>query len=349
MKKVTKSFVAILALVAMLTQNAFGVYAQATAPEPIQVENEYVSENAEPTVEVTTEEASANTQESNEGDMAEPVADTSSEPVDATLDVENLPPTDDVNYDDQIMLIDDTAEVPEEGTDVVTEEPVTEEVIEEEIPEQLDIYDNQISGSGLNELEIFINTEQLVTGDSFRILFSGPDSAQYDTRLNDYLDTTSHGLYRFLDLNNEGFNIRATSDDNVTFEFASEDGRPVIKVISVESDADKLLFTKTIEDKNGKPVTAIKGEGLKDVSIKVNSEKLTDNAKYTVYVDTEAEVVINGSTTDSISGTKSLESIELSNLNKKQFIIYISGDEEFEIDSDASVIDVVEGQAEFIL
>lgn len=349
MKKVTKSFVAILALVAMLTQNAFGVYAQATVPEPIQVENEYVSENAEPTVEVTTEEASANTQESNEGDMAEPVADTSSEPVDATLDVENLPPTDDVNYDDQIMLIDDTAEVPEEGTDVVAEEPATEEVIEEEIPEQLDIYDNQISGSGLNELEIFINTEQLVTGDSFRILFSGPDSAQYDTRLNDYLDTTSHGLYRFLDLNNEGFNIRATSDDNVTFEFASEDGRPVIKVISVESDADKLLFTKTIEDKNGKPVTAIKGEGLKDVSIKVNSEKLTDNAKYTVYVDTEAEVVMNGSTTDSISGTKSLESIELSNLNKKQFIIYISGDEEFEIDSDASVIDVVEGQAEFIL
>lgn len=349
MKKVTKSFVAILALVAMLTQNAFGVYAQATAPEPIQVENEYVSENAEPTVEVTTEEASANTQESNEGDMAEPVADTSSEPVDAALDVENLPPTDDVNYDDQIMLIDDTAEVPEEGTDVVVEEPVTEEVIEEEIPEQLDIYDNQISGSGLNELEIFINTEQLVTGDSFRILFSGPDSAQYDTRLNDYLDTTSHGLYRFLDLNNEGFNIRATSDDNVTFEFASEDGRPIIKVISVESDADKLLFTKTIEDKNGKPVTAIKGEGLKDVSIKVNSEKLTDNAKYTVYVDTEAEVVINGSTTDSISGTKSLESIELSNLNKKQFIIYISGDEEFEIDSDASVIDVAEGQAEFIL
>lgn len=349
MKKVTKSFVAILALVAMLTQNAFGVYAQATAPEPIQVENEYVSENAEPTVEVTTEETPVDTPESNEGDMAEPVADTSSEPVDAALDVENLPPTDDVNYDDQIMLIDDTAEVADEGTDVAAEEPVTEEVIEEEIPEQLDIYDNQISGSGLNELEIFINTEQLVTGDSFRILFSGPDSAQYDTRLNDYLDTTSHGLYRFLDLNNEGFNIRATSDDNVTFEFASEDGRPIIKVISVESDADKLLFTKTIEDKNGKPVTAIKGEGLKDVSIKVNSEKLTDNAKYTVYVDTEAEVVINGSTTDSISGTKSLESIELSNLNKKQFIIYISGDEEFEIDSDASVIDVAEGQAEFIL
>lgn len=341
MKKVTKSFVAILALVAMLTQNAFGVYAQATAPEPIQVENEYVSENAEPTVEVTTDETPVDTSESNEGDLTEPV--------DATLDVENLPPTDDVNYDDQIMLIDDTAEVPEEGADVVAEEPVTEEVIEEEIPEQLDIYDNQISGSGLNELEIFINTEQLVTGDSFRILFSGPDSAQYDTRLNDYLDTTSHGLYRFLDLNNEGFNIRATSDDNVTFEFASEDGRPIIKVISVESDADKLLFTKTIEDKNGKPVTAIKGEGLKDVSIKVNSEKLTDNAKYTVYVDTEAEVVINGSTTDSISGTKSLESIELSNLNKKQFIIYISGDEEFEIDSDASVIDVAEGQAEFIL
>lgn len=341
MKKVTKSFVAILALVAMLTQNAFGVYAQATAPEPIQVENEYVSENAEPTVEVTTEETPVDTSESNEGDLTEPV--------DATLDVENLPPTDDVNYDDQIMLIDDTAGVPEEGTDVVAEEPATEEVIEEEIPEQLDIYDNQISGSGLNELEIFINTEQLVTGDSFRILFSGPDSAQYDTRLNDYLDTTSHGLYRFLDLNNEGFNIRATSDDNVTFEFTSEDGRPVIKVISVESDADKLLFTKTIEDKNGKPVTAIKGEGLKDVSIKVNSEKLTDNAKYTVYVDTEAEVVMNGSTTDSISGTKSLESIELSNLNKKQFIIYISGDEEFEIDSDASVIDVVEGQAEFIL
>ena len=341
MKKVTKSFVAILALIAMLTQNAFGVYAQATAPEPIQVENEYISENAEPTVEVTTDETPVDTSESNEGDLTEPV--------DATLDVENLPPTDDVNYDDQIMLIDDTAEVPEEGTDVVAEEPVTEEVIEEEIPEQLDIYDNQISGSGLNELEIFINTEQLVTGDSFRILFSGPDSAQYDTRLNDYLDTTSHGLYRFLDLNNEGFNIRATSDDNVTFEFASEDGRPVIKVISVESDADKLLFTKTIEDKNGKPVTAIKGEGLKDVSIKVNSEKLTDNAKYTVYVDTEAEVVMNGSATDSISGTKSLESIELSNLNKKQFIIYISGDEEFEIDSDASVIDVAEGQAEFIL
>ena len=345
MKKVTKSFVAILALVAMLTQNAFGVYAQATAPEPIQVENEYVSENAEPTVEVTTEEASANTQESNEGDMAEPVADTSSEPVDATLDVENLPPTDDVNYDDQIMLIDDTAEVPEEGTDVVVEEPVTEEVIEEEIPEQLDIYDNQISGSGLNELEIFINTEQLVTGDSFRILFSGPDSAQYDTRLNDYLDTTSHGLYRFLDLNNEGFNIRATSDDNVKFEFTSDNGIPVIKAISDDADANRTFEITSVSDRDGKPVVALTGEGYSNVLVKLDTKKVAAKAEFSVYVDTTADATINGQNAKSIDCTKETSEIELSNLDKKQFTVYVLGKEGFDITSDASVNSVENGEA----
>ena len=245
-----------------------------TAPEPIQVENEYVSENAEPTVEVTTEEASANTQESNEGDMAEPVADTSSEPVDATLDVENLPPTDDVNYDDQIMLIDDTAEVPEEGTDIVVEEPVTEEVIEEEIPEQLDIYDNQISGAGLNELEVYVDTEGLNNKDKFRIVFSGPDSAEYASILNEELDKNSAGTYRFRSLNKEGFNVRVRTNDDIDVIYSSENGTPVIKLVSRELNAEKSLEDKTVYSDNGSPISAIHGNGFEEVTISFDTEKL---------------------------------------------------------------------------
>ena len=162
MKKLTKSIVAMLALVAMLTQNAYGVYAAATSPQPILVDNEFAEESQDPVIEVTTEESSSEDGNNEEG--------TPIEYVDGDVDVDSVEPTDDVNYDDEIMLLDeDSSEVTSE--DVETEEVVSEEVIEEEIieeeqvPEELEILSSQISGSGLDELELYVDTEALDIGD----------------------------------------------------------------------------------------------------------------------------------------------------------------------------------------
>ena len=157
-RRFTKSLVAMIALVAMLTQNAYGVYAAASSPEPIQVENDTLQteEAATPEIVVETENNEGSTEE------ATPV-----EYVDGGVEESAEQPTDDVNYDDQVMLIDES-----EGQVV---EEVTEEPVEEVVDENLDILDTQISGSGLDELEVFVDTSKLNSGDAFRIIFVAHD------------------------------------------------------------------------------------------------------------------------------------------------------------------------------
>ena len=332
MKKFTKSLVAMLALVAMLTQNAYGVYAAATAPQPIEVENELAAESSDPEIEVVTEEITTDEGNIEEGSTEET---TPVESVDGDLDVDSTEPTDDVSYDDQIMLIDET---PVDSEDAELTE-------DSSVPEEIEILDTQISGSGLDEIEVFIDTNRLSTGDTFRIIFTGPDSATYDTRLNDDLDTSSNGLYRFLDLNKEGFNIRATSNDSVKFEYTSDNGTPVIKVISDDADANRTLDTTSVSDRDGKPVVALTGEGYSNVLVKLDTKNVSAKAEFKVYVDTTADATINGQNVKSIDCTKETSNIELSNLDKQQFTVYVLGEEGSDITSDVSVNSVENGEA----
>jgi len=331
----TKSLIAMLVLAAMLTQNAYSVYAVSVSDE-IQVENqsdnnevvvETESGNSEITVETQTSESEA-TPVVSEGESSS----------------SNDQSSQDGNYDDEIMLINDESA---EGSTVSEESQAEEETVGDETVESLKVLDNQISGSGLESLEVMIDTNRLNTGDTFRIIFTGAEGAQYDTRLNDTLDTTAQGIYRFIDLNKEGFNIRATSDDNVSFEFTTDNGRPVIKVVSLDSSADKNLYTKDVSSRDGKNVAALFGEGYSSAVFKLDTKELAPKAEFTVYVDSEADVTINGSSASSISCTKETKTIELSNLDKKQFTIYIVGNDGYDINSSASVNSIDDGEATF--
>lgn len=310
-KRFAKSFVTMLTLIAMLTQNAYGVYAAASSPAPIQVENEYAEETSDD-IEVVTEETTEYDVNNEEG--------TEVEYVDGDLDVDYEEPTDDVNYDDQVMAID--------------------EEVDTNLPEELEVLDSQISGSGLDSVEVFVNTDDLEMGDLFRIIFTGPDSARYDTRLNDNLDSTSGGTYRFLDLNKEGFNIRATSDDDVRFEYSSNDGTPVIKVISNVTDVEKKFTTKSITLGDGSPVIAIDGIGYNQVTLNLDTEKLSDKAEYSLYVDTAADITINGTSVvdGMLSGLDASESkFVIEGLDNEAFVIYIAGDNEVYVTSEIEI------------
>ncbi|MDO4188653.1 MAG: FctA domain-containing protein, partial [Lachnospiraceae bacterium] len=307
MKKLTKSLVAMLALVAMLTQNAYGVYAAATSPQPILADEE-MAEPANPEIEVVTEDTTDDGNTEEETSLESEEEGTPVEYVDGDVDVEETEPTDDVNYDDEVMPLDEEVEE-----------------VDESIPEELDIYGNQISGSGLDELEVYVDTERLNSGDSFRIVFVGADDAQYDTRLNDNLDATSQGIYRFTNLNKEGFNIRATSDDEVSFAFTSNNGRPVIEVISDEEEIVKVIERKSITLKDGSPVTAISGEGFENVYVDFDTENLAKDLKFSFVIETEADVTVNG---ESYNGKiKGLDndatSMSIADLNGEEFVMYV--------------------------
>ena len=309
-RRFTKTLVSMLLLVAMLTQNAYGVYASEPGFDASETE-------------VQTPDIIVETSD------------------DYTESADEVVPSDD-SYSDE--LVEETTDVYDETAD---DEGLVEETPEVSDSESLEVLSTQISGSGLDSVELYVDTNRLNTGDTFRIIFTGPADARYDTRLNDNLDTNAQGIYRFLDLNNEGFNIRATSNDNVTFEYGYNDGIPSIKVISVDTDADKMLYTKSIQTKDGKPATAVFGEGYTNISISLDTTKLDARASYSVYVDSEANVTVNGSEASSISCTKETESIDLSNLDKKQFTVYIVENEGSEVSVDASVESVEDGKAIF--
>ena len=293
-KKFTKSLVAMFALVAMLTQNAYGVYAAATSPAPI-VENEFADDEAStPDIEVVTD-AGENTEEGTEVEY-----------VDGDLDVDEIAPTDDVNYDDEVMPIDEDAE-------------------EEEIPENIEILDTQISGSGLDSVEIYIDTDELNSKDTFRIEFTSDAAASYDTILNEELSKSAGGYYTFSNLDKLGFNIRAKSDDDVSFVFTSKNGQPVIKAISNSEVVEKKLTRKSITLNDGSPVSALSGEGFENVKVNFDTDSLTKDLKFSFVIETEADVTVNGDAYDGkIKGLDNeTDAFTVSGLDGKEFVMYV--------------------------
>lgn len=348
-KRLFKNAVAILSLVAMLTQNAYTAYAAMEGAGTYE---------AEQTVEETVEEVAEETyDESAEG--------TEVVTFDGEVEETGEEPTSDVNYDDQVMPIDEeyAEEVVEEPTEEVAEE-TTEEVIEEtpeeiieeaeeEVDANVDIMSTQISGSGLDYIDIYVDTTRLNTTDSFRIQFTGAADARYNTKLNDLLDVTAGGTYTFESLNKEGFNIRATSDDDVNFEYTSENGTPVIKVISNKANNNKAkeLSTTVITLSDGAPVSAITGAGYENVTIDFNTENLAKNAKFDFYVDTVADITVNGSSYNGkIAGlTNDAATLNIDNLYGEEFTAYAVSADKVILYSNVEIKDTTDGSITFVL
>ena len=320
MKRSLKKLVAMIALFAMLMQNSYTAFAAMEGSEPI-------SEQPEITVEHEDEApVNENTEEGTEIEY-----------VDGDLDVTEENPTSDVNYDDEVMPL---------------EEEITEEQpVDEALDENLEILENQISGSGLDSVEIYVDTEDLNNKDTFRIAFTGPDSASYDAIINETLDKAASGTYSFRDLNKEGFNIRVTSEDNVKITYSSKNGTPVIKVSSVDEEKEKSLDTKVLTTDGGSPITAIVGEGYDSVKISINTEELPNDILYTLYIDTNADATVDGKTVkNGVKGfDNTVDSLVIDDLDGEEFTAYVIGEDNAEIANVVSIESVDDGLVKFNL
>lgn len=362
-KKFFKTTVAFAALVAMLMQNTYGVYAAMegiSLPEvpEIVVEHEAdgvvaeVDEPSTPSIEVVSEDKSSeeSSSESDDSSVATPIEYADGEP-----DSTDETPTSDVNYDDSIMLIseEETSEgdaVADESSNTVEESTEADgetSKVDTALDSNISILNDQIAGSGLDSVSIYIETKDLASDDTFRIIFTGAENAKYDTALNNTLFSSAQGTYTFDDLNKEGFNIRAVSDEDVKFVYSSDNGTPVISVASNKNTEEKELTTKVVTLQEGSPVTAVYGKGFESVKIDLDTEDLQDNTKYTLVVNTDAEAKVDGELIGGkITGlTKASTGVSIEGLDSKEFTAYVVSDEDTFLAFEVSNIDAANATA----
>lgn len=224
--------------------------------------------------------------------------------------------------------------------------PEDAEVTAENKESKLDVTDNGIIGSGYSEVSIYVDTEKLDKKDRFFIKFTGPDSATYNPVINDDLDATNGGRYDFEDLEGSDFSIRATSSDDVILSYKyNEDGIPTI--VAESKEKEKVLNTRILTAVDDSKISAIEGEGYDSITVKLDTEDLSDKDTFKLYVESNANATVDGrSAISGISGlTKSDDTLTIENLDKESFIAYVVSDTEAQIEAVAEIIDVESGEA----
>ncbi len=244
--------------------------------------------------------------------------------------VVNNDAVEEVNEDAGSEDLDISVERERDSEDVEDADYEEEEAVEEatELKEgSLSLSDDQIAGSGYDDISIYVDTEGLDKKDMFRIEFEGPASASYNPIINDDLDKTSGGRYDFEFLEGGDFTVRAVSSDDVTFSYRyNEDGYPTIVVESIP--AEKILESTTLTTSNGTELNAISGEGYDKITVKFNCDELSDSASYKLYVESEADATVDGM--DAKAGIDGLAndviSLEIENLDEESFKAYVVSD-----------------------
>lgn len=245
-----------------------------------------------------------------------------------------------------VETVEETPEVEEYSEEVPEEAEVFEEA-EELLEGTLDVSDSGITGSGYDEISVYVNTDELDNRDKFRIEFTGPASASYNPVLNEDLDKTNDGRYDFDSLEGGEFTIRANSSDDVILSYSyNEDGYPLIVVESIP--AEKVLTTKTLTSTNGDEIEAISGEGFDSITVKFNTEELSDKASFKFFVESDAAATVNGKdASEGISGLgKDSDQLTVEDLDEESFVAYVvSDDEEIKIKSIVNIDSVEDAVA----
>jgi len=285
-----------------------------------------------------------------------------------------------ITTEDGIVVNNDAVEeVPEENLDITvepdnggdadfevleaSEDDAFEETVEktsEELPEEvetfeeaeelregtLDVSDSGITGSGYDDISVYVNTDELDNRDKFRIEFTGPASASYNPVLNEDLDKTNDGRYDFDSLEGGEFTIRANSSDDVILSYSyNEDGYPLITVKSEE--AEKVLTTKILTAEDDSRISAISGEGYDSVTVEFATEKLSDKSKFKLVVESVADATVDGNDAKAgITGlSKDTGSLVIDNLDGESFVAYVLSDSETKLETVAEVVSTEDGRA----
>lgn len=241
---------------------------------------------------------------------------------------------------------------PEQSENAAISDPAEEEEYSqaEELSEgTLDVSDSGISGHGYKEISVYVDTENLGYRRSFRIEFTGPAAASYNTIINDDLSKTNDGRYDFENLEGGDFTIRATSSDDVILSYKyNSDGYPTIVVENAptEKKMEKTSVTFTDDSK----VAAIAGEGYDSVKVSFNTDELSDRSSFKLIVETDAEAKVDGEdATKGIDGlTKDTKSLVIEGLNEEAFTAYVITDnDDLQIQTVAYAEDIENGEASF--
>ena len=318
-----RTTIAMLTLVATVLETGFSsvetLAAEITTEDGIVVNNDAVEEVPEENLDITVEP-------DNGGDA----------------DLEVLEASEDDAFEE---TLDENPDVEEYSEEVPEEAEVFEEA-EELLEGTLDVSDGGITGSGYDEISVYVNTDELDNKDKFRIEFTGPASASYNPVLNEDLDKTNDGRYDFDSLEGGEFTIRANSSDDVILSYSyNEDGYPLITVRSEE--AEKVLTTKILTAEDDSRISAVSGEGYDSVTVEFATDKLSDKTRFKLVVESVADATVDGNDAKAgITGlSKDTGSLVIDNLDGESFVAYVLSDSETKLETVAEVVSTEDGRA----
>jgi len=356
-----KTTIAMLTLVATVIETGFtsvstlaaeftnedGIVVNNDAVEEAAVESDNTENNEDLKIEVVPDESKPE-----EGEIVENDNNNGSSEEFADPQPSEAPAEDNDASAETLEGSNPSEEALEDGAVKEETQPIEKEEIFEEAEElkegKLELSDNGIFGSGYNEISVYVDTEKLAKKDTFRIEFSGPESASYNGVINDELDKTNDGRYDFENLEGGDFRISASSSVNVILSYKyNEDGYPTIYVES--KPVDKKLENASISGRDSSAVEGIIGEGYESVKIEFDTENLTDKAAFKLFVDTDADAKVDGrSVSGGIDGlSKDTQSVTIEDLENEQFTAYVVSDNDLKISTEVKITNVDDGEAAF--
>ena len=191
-----RTSIAMLTLIATVLETGFTsvstLAAEITTEDGIVVNNDAIEESDGNVETSNDEELTINVEPDN--DPAEEVKEEDADPEESDQAEESNITEESYSDGSEVSEDADASGYSEDGD--VAEEETFEEA--EELKEgTLDVSDDGISGSGYDEISIYVNTEKLSYRRSFRLEFFGPNDAKYNTVINDNLFKTDDGRYDF--------------------------------------------------------------------------------------------------------------------------------------------------------
>ena len=314
-KRWVKASIAMLALTAMLTETAYSAYAS--------VSTEYASTQSESSVPESESTPAPET----------PAAETPAET-----------PAAEVSTPAEQTPAPGTVETPE----IIIENP--EDTGSGVVSASLNAYEDRIEASGMSDLTLYINTDQMNDADRYRLALEGSGSAslQYDAVLASEMSKSNSGIYYIAGLNQEPFRVYAAGiSEGMSVQYSvRSDGNPQITLVS----APKEEVQKKLEvSADGSQII---GEGYEDLTLSFESAELPDENYFALFVNTSAAVSYNGSklvngSIPSLSNATS--SVRLSDLDKQSFSLYIAGENVDTVQAVYSIDSVDNGTARIVV
>ncbi len=324
MKKSFKTVVAIIALMAMLLEDTYSIAASMNG----EVLENY-AENAEENSKAQTDTSVEKNDDCNEApdievEGATPLAEDVSEKVN-----DEANPIDDLannpqDYENDINIVDsDTdANLIEEPIHIGDTNKDTDNV--GVISASIDAFQDRIESNNVSEITLYVNTDQMLSKDSFRLDFEGAE-VKCDALLNTELSKSEGGIYNVVVEHSDMVRIKAVKlSEGLSVQYSiRQDGNPQIKLISQD---EAVLDKSLVVCSNG---NEIKGVGYEAVNVNFDSSKLSLSNSFDLHIMSDEQVTCNGDiVTDNvvknILNTK--DSFHIASLNNEPFAIYVDGD-----------------------